>query len=172
MKSSSEKHIEPPNPQYGVGFEWGEKPLKCEEIQEVLFAYMSRELGETQSFLVHEHIRKCAACRAEAAEIEETLALLKQSDDDLEHDSRLSDDRRKRILRAVFHPVINWIDLHHKLVSIVLALAVLATVIYALRNFEIFKREKLDDGVPVWIIFEKGLPGLEENGERRENDKS
>lgn len=56
--------------------------------------------------------------------------------------------------------------------SIVLALAVLATVIYALRNFEIFKREKLDDGVPVWIIFEKGLPGLEENGERRENDKS
>jgi hypothetical protein len=71
----------------------------------------------------------------------------------------------------VFHPIINWIDLHHTFVSIVLALAVLATVVYALRNFEIFKREKLDDGVPVWIIFEKGLPGLEKNGENGENDE-
>jgi hypothetical protein len=81
MKSRTEKHIENRNPKHGVGFEWGEKPLKCEEIQQVLFSYMSRELGETQSVLVREHIRKCAVCRAEAVEIEETLALLKQSDD-------------------------------------------------------------------------------------------
>jgi hypothetical protein len=90
-----------------------------------------------------------------------TLALLKSSNtpDYL----RLSDDRRKRILLAVFHPAINWIDLHHKLVSIALAVIVLATAILTLRNFEIFREEPLEDGIPIWRYFKTGeLPELVE----------
>ena len=159
MKSSSKKQTKIKNSQ--PSYDWGEQPLECKEIQEVLPAYMSRELGEAQSILIHEHLRKCETCRAEAAEIEETLALLKSSNtpDYL----RLSDDRRKRILLAVFHPAINWIDLHHKLVSIVLAVIVLATAILTLRNFAIFRDEPLEDSIPIWRYFKTGeLPELVE----------
>jgi predicted anti-sigma-YlaC factor YlaD len=160
MKSSPEKHNEDQHPDYGLDFVCGEKPLKCEDIQPVLFAYMSRELGDTQSVLVREHIRRCPVCSAEAAEIEETLALLNDSAG-ISADSRLSDDRRKRILLAVFHPVINWIDLHHRLVSILLALLVLAGVLLGLRHFAIFRPMNLGDSVPVRIIHENGLPPME-----------
>ncbi len=162
MKSSSKKQTNDKSSQSKVGYVWGEQPLKCEEIQEVLLAYMSRELGETQSILVHEHIRKCDACRAEAVEIEDTLATLNHSNGADNH-LRLSSDRRKRILLAVFHPVINWIDLHHKLVSIVLAGVILATTIIDLRNFAIFRNEPLENGIPIWRYFKSGeLPELVE----------
>ncbi len=161
MKISSKKQTENSS-QSKVGYVWGEQPLKCKEIQEVLAAYMSRELGETQSILVREHIRKCNACRADAAEIKETLSMLNQSNN-IDNQLRLSADRRKRILLAVFHPIINWIDLHHKLVSIVLALVVLATTIIALRNFAIFLNDPLENGIPIWRYFKSGkLPELVE----------
>ena len=142
----------------------GEKVLKCEDIQEVLLAYMSRELGDTQSVLVREHIRKCDVCRAEAVEVEATLAMLRRGSQSCDvGDARLTDDRRKRILRAVFHPVIDWIDIHHRLVSILLALLVLGAACVALRNFEIFRREPLGEGIPIWRMFKSGkLPELVE----------
>ncbi len=162
MKSRTKNQKDVQHPQLKSGYVWGEQPLKCEEIQEVLFAYMSHELGDTQSVLVREHIRKCDSCRSEAVEIEETLSMLHQSYETHGH-LRLSDDRRKRILLAVFHPVINWIDLHHNLVSILLALIVLLGTIFALRNFEIFRNEPLEDGIPIWRYFKSGeLPELVE----------
>jgi hypothetical protein len=152
----------------------GEKVLKCEDIQEVLFAYMSRELGDTQSVLVREHIRKCDVCRAEAAEIEATLAMLRRGSPDADAgDVRLTDERRKRILRAVFHPVIDWIDIHHRLVSVVLAVLVLAVAFMAVRHAEIFKHEPLEEGIPIWRMFKSGkLPELVEQERRRSKAES
>jgi hypothetical protein len=88
------------------------------------------------------------------------LALLNDSAG-ISADSRLSDDRRKRILLAVFHPVINWIDMHHRLVSILLALLVLAGVLLGLRHFAIFRPMNLGDSIPVRIIPENGLPPMD-----------
>ncbi len=147
-----------------------EKVLKCEDIQEVLLAYMSRELGDAQSILIREHIRKCDDCRSEAAEIETTLALLRRgSGDFLVGEARLTDERRKRILRAVFHPVIDWVDMHHRLVSILLALVVLVLGFLAVRDAEIFKREPLEEGIPIWRMFKSGaLPELVEKERQRQ----
>lgn len=171
MKSRTNNNKEDPQTNLKSGYVWGEQPLKCDEIQAVLFAYMSHELGESQSVLVREHIRKCDSCRAEAAELKETLAMLNQSD--VGHTRlRLSDDRRKRIMLAVFHPVINWIDMHHKSVSIALAILVLIGTIFALRNFEIFRNEPLDDGIPIWRYFKSGeLPKLVEQHMKEEKEE-
>jgi len=132
----------------------GQALLKCEDIQDLLLAYMSRELGESQSMFIREHIRKCDDCKAEAAEIEAMFALLRSdSAASAGKDARLTDDRRKRIIRAVFHPVIDWIDIHHRLVSIVLAVVVLVVVFLAVRDAAIFKREPLEEGIPIWRMF-------------------
>jgi hypothetical protein len=138
--------------------------LKCEDIQDLLFAYMSRELGDIQSSVVREHIRKCDACRAEASEIEATLAALHQSSGAGVLESvRLTDERRARILRAVFHPVIDWIDVHHRMVSLALALFVLVLAFVALWNFKPWKREPVEEGIPIWQMFKSGeLPELVE----------
>jgi hypothetical protein len=161
--NADNKHIHEKKPEGAVPSP-GEHVLKCADIQEVLLAYMSRELGDAQSLLVREHIRACDTCRAEAAEIEATLSLLHQAaDDDEGVDDRLTDERRKRILRAALHPVIDWIDMHHRLVSIVLAVLVLAAALIALRDFKIFNPEPLEEGIPIWRIFKSGgLPELVE----------
>jgi len=143
--------------------------LKCEEIQQVLFDYLAHELSESQSVLVREHIRRCSKCRDEAAEIEQTLSFLHKGDN-ARGDMRLSDERRKRILLAVFHPVLNWIYLHHILVSLLLALAVLLGVILGLRNFAIFKHPDLSDSVRVLIrpfAGDKPPPPSAENTHRQ-----
>jgi hypothetical protein len=99
---------------------------------------------------VREHIRRCPKCAAEAADIESTLDLLKRSDAPV--DVRLSEERRERIIWAAFHPVMNWIDMHHRLVSLLLALLVLLAVFCSLRNFAIFRHIRLDDGITVKIL--------------------
>lgn len=145
--------------------------LKCDDFQMLLFAYMSRELGDVQSRVVREHLRTCDACRREAADIEATLEALQAGapGDNAGANERLSDERRKRILRAVFHPVIDWIDRHHRLVSTTVAVLLLITVVLLLRDFAIFKRQQLEKGIPIWRMFKSGrLPELVE--EARRND--
>lgn len=144
--------------------------LRCEDVREKLLAYMTRELSESPSALVREHIRKCEICRAEAAEIENTLALLHASSDaDTNPAPHLTDEQRKRILRAAFHPIMDWIDQHHRVISIMLALVVLIATFFTLRNFEIFKRQEVGDGIPIWRMFKSGeLPELVEQARDRE----
>ncbi len=152
-----------------TGGDAAEALLKCEDIQGVLFAYMSRELGDTQSAVVREHIRKCDGCRAEAAEIEATLALLHQDGEGkgVPH-ARLSDERRKRILRAVFHPVIDWVDVHHRAVSIVLAIIVLVVALFVMHDVELFRPAPLEERIPIWRMFKSGaLPELVERERNR-----
>jgi predicted anti-sigma-YlaC factor YlaD len=125
--------------------------MGCEEIQGVLFSYLAHELSESQAVLVREHIRRCPKCRSEASEIEATMELLKSSDAP-RCDIRLSEDRRERIIWAAFHPFMNWVYTHHRIVSLLLALLVLAATFFALRNFAIFRHIRFDDGVCVKII--------------------
>ena len=126
--------------------------MKCEEIQDALFDYMARELGESRSELVREHLRRCAACSRAASEIQETLSLL-------ETDSRqasdipeaLSDEHRKRVIRSIAHPILDWSYRHHGLVSTVVAMAAVTLAFFVLKHATSRSREPPESGPPVMI---------------------
>ena len=75
--------------------------MKCEDIQALLTDYMTRELGESQSALVREHLRMCPVCQNAAREITEAFDLLHVARKvGAGRPDRLSDERRARIRRA------------------------------------------------------------------------
>ena len=115
-----------------------EQPItRCEDIQELLFDYMSRELGESRSALIREHLRKCPECQNVAAEIQTTLALLEgDSRETTNASARLSDERRKRLKWAVMHPILDWVYRQHMLVSLVVAIVVLAGTLVILATLK------------------------------------
>ena len=126
--------------------------MKCDDIHEVLFDYMTRELGPAQSDLVREHLRKCERCRAAAAEMQATLQALRDASKNFagipEH---LSEARRKRLLRALMHPVIAWMERYHVLVSVVIALAVMVCVFAYIRARTAWSY-RVPPGIPVRIM--------------------
>lgn len=147
--------------------------LRCEDMQMLLFAYMTRELGDVQSRVVREHLRTCETCRQEAAGIEETLVALRaDADDGGDEALRLSDERRERLWRAVFHPVLDWVDRHHRLVAGVVAIFTLLLVIFLLRHAAIWKRQQIEEGIPIWRMFRSGkLPELVEQVMERQEQQ-
>jgi hypothetical protein len=147
----------------------GEALAVCDDVRGVLFEYMTHELGDARSRFVREHLRRCAACRAEAAEIKTTLAALHAADALVAASpDRLSADHRKRLLRAVMHPVRDWIGIHHRLVALVMAAVVLLAVLFAVRNVALFQIEETGPRIPIWKIFKSGgLPELVERERQR-----
>lgn len=123
----------------------------CGDVRDVLFEYLTRELGEGRSDVVRIHLRRCAACRDEAAEIQRTFELL----GDLQRQgdpvpARLSEDRLARIRWAVAHPVLDWIHAHHVFVSIMVALLAGLLCGFALSHLYVRHREALR-GITVTI---------------------
>ena len=125
--------------------------MKCEEIQQLLFEYMTRELGQGRSDIVREHIRKCDKCRKEAAEIQAVFDVLRTaSKSETGIPEHLSEDRRARIFRAFTHPIINWIERHHVIVSIIAAITIIVAVFIVLRGMKI-ARERVEPSITVTI---------------------
>jgi len=120
------------------GSESNGKLLNCAEIQALLFDYMARELGEGRSDLVREHLRRCAACQKEAAEIGEMVRALHEASPDGAIDERLTKERRKRLVRAYMHPMLDWIYCHHMMISIFAATLVLIAVLVALLKTKVW----------------------------------
>lgn len=129
------------------------KPLNCEDIQGLLFDYMSRELGDGRSDLVREHLRKCETCRTTLAEMEFTMGFLQESSKLNVPPSRLSDKHYARLLRALTHPVLDWIYVHHIIVSFIVALLAVA-VIYGIIYDKKMWRE-FDPGETIRVIIGK-----------------
>ncbi len=132
----------------------GERPLPCEEIQALMLDYLQHDLGEGRSDLVREHSRRCPACQERIKELQETVGIL--------HDApfvhgpfpeHLSERHHSRLVRALMHPVLDWIYVHHILVSVVVAIVVVGTVFFGLRRYRVW-REQTDPGIPV-VIGEK-----------------
>ncbi len=127
-------------------------PLGCEDIQAVLFDYMTRELGPSRSELVGEHMHKCSACQKAAAEIQETLDALQLVSEQTEHiPERLSEKRRRRVLLAYMHPVLDWIYRRHVFVSICVALAVVTLLFITLLSRSFKFKDPLDGAITVTI---------------------
>jgi len=126
--------------------------MNCEEIQSVLFDYMTHELGVAPSDLVRVHLQKCPTCQAQAVRIQHTLNLLQEaSRSESRVPTRLSDDRRARMSYAFMHPVLDWIYLHHVLVSVVVTTVALLLLFGVFRKVRAWRTEKLDPGVEIII---------------------
>jgi len=120
--------------------------VPCKDIQSVLFDYMTHELGDKQSWLVHEHLLHCEECRREAASIQATLDLLR-SDTSVVVPEHLPNSIRRRLERAILHPVLDWIYEHRRLVAGVLAIGIIALLAFLADRFTQAKPE----GRQFWI---------------------
>lgn len=137
--------------------------IPCDEIQELLTAYMTKELGESQSALVREHLRKCAKCQAMARDIQSAFDLFAEdrNRERSEH-VRLSDRHRARLRRAYMHPLYGWFELHHWLIAIILSILIFAAGLWILSEIV---SEIMDDGgdsVPVELLPDEPAIRLED----------
>lgn len=136
----------------------------CEDVMELLFDYMGRELGDSRSAFVREHLRMCPQCQASAAEIQTALDALNAERKPEEVPEHLSDDRRRRLAWAVMHPFLDWVYRHHVAVSWVMVTVVLTAVACALLVIR-QDREVIDTTLPVIIKADTPPAALEENVE-------
>jgi anti-sigma factor RsiW len=101
----------------------------CADFQPLLFDFLSGELGAARADRVREHLRTCKDCQAEAAGIRGTLDLLKSASRvEPQVPAHLSNRHRARIFWSIAHPVLNWVTVHHLLVSILTGIALLIAV--------------------------------------------
>lgn len=134
-----------PKPWYGPA---GRVPIPCDQIQEILFDYMARELGESRSALVYEHVRKCSDCKRVAADMQATLEMLKAGDPADEVILELSARHRRRLRRAARHPILDWMMTHHWVVSGITAILVVLLALVVLARLRQLQ-EALPEGVSV-----------------------
>jgi predicted anti-sigma-YlaC factor YlaD len=121
--------------------------MKCEEIQEVLFDYLSHEIGPTgRAELVRAHLLKCEECRKAAAEMQEVVKALQSAGRGQQPPEKLDPTHHQRIRWALMHPVLDWIFAHHIIVSIAI------TLLLALLAFSLLARAKLWDDPDTDVI--------------------
>ena len=129
-----------------------DRKFKCEDIQSVLFDYMTRELGDGQAQLVREHLRHCTGCSRAAAEIQATLDLLHSaSRTQPKSPGHLSEDRRRNMRHAIAHPVRHLVETHHALVSVLVTLLALLVAFFVLRRLHVWERREVKPGVTVYL---------------------
>lgn len=102
--------------------------VPCSQIRESLPEYLMRELPNEQAWLVREHLRNCPECSKEADSMARTLDFLASASRD-DAGAKLAPSARKRLARAILHPVFDWICVHHRLVAWTAAIATLAAVL-------------------------------------------
>jgi hypothetical protein len=120
----------------------------CRDVQTLLYDYTVRELGLARSEFVREHVRRCDACRAELALIQKTLDVLTMARKAPVPD-RLSVHHRRRMSRAVMHPVLDWVCDHNVLVAITATLLTILLSVFILRWAMDVRVTDNSDGVPV-----------------------
>ena len=122
------------------------RAMACEDIQALLYDYLTHEIGRARGELIREHIRKCTTCRTAAAEMQDSINLLKGGAPmDPPEPLTLSDDRRKRVWRAFMHPVLDWLYSHHIIASIVIAIVAVIVALMIVRHVKIIWNVREDD---------------------------
>jgi predicted anti-sigma-YlaC factor YlaD len=132
--------------------------MQCDEIQEVLLEYLTREMGPARAALVREHLRRCPACKSAAAALQATLHALHRDAEEGGGPVRLSEDRRARLFRAFAHPVLDWGYRHHIIVSLIVAVVVTLLVWLRIRTMQAWN-PPLTGGIPVNIQDAPRTPG-------------
>lgn len=138
----------------------------CRDVQALIYDYMSRDLGPARSDFVREHVLRCDECRAELAAIQKTFDLLSLARKAPVPD-RLSAHRRRRMSRAVMHPVVDWICNHSFVVAFASTLfAVLIAVLILRWAMQIDYRDD-SDAVPI-DLTPRDIPGLDLSAPNRQ----
>lgn len=143
--SSDEKNLSAPSlhPQSEMG---AKGAVSCEKIQSLLFDYLSNELGDKQSWIVREHLRVCPHCSHESAQLQKTVSLLKKHTPPNDLANHLPLSIRKRLRRAILHPIFEWVYAHRKFTAWTIAI-LLAAFVFWLACFFNMK----PDSVIYWI---------------------
>jgi len=129
------------------------KMVECQDIQPLLFDYMSLELGEGRAAIVREHLRKCRNCQILAKDMQATIDLLHEtSKTESKNQERLTDGRRKKIIWAFTHPIISWIHKNILIFSVVSA-AIVLTALWFFSKFLVESRLAPLAGEPVTVII-------------------
>ena len=128
-----------------------DRPLPCEAIQALMLEYMQRGLGEGRSDVIREHTRRCETCRERMSDLQNTLGLLDAAFPHGSPPDHLSDRHRARLARALMHPMLDWVYVHHILVSALVATLVIAGVVAGLRRYKVWKEGITDPGISVTI---------------------
>ncbi len=124
--------------------------MRCDDIQSLLLDYINGELGEGRKDLVRDHMEKCAKCQETAQEMRLTIAILKTSRHKYGSVHHLSTNRHLRIIRALLHPVQEWMINHHIFISLVIALMIVILVWAVMsRGHIIHNDDPLEGAVPV-----------------------
>jgi anti-sigma factor RsiW len=131
--------------------------MKCEIIESMLLDFVNRELDPVRSDMVWKHLKKCPDCEKEAKEMESTLLLLRQASQyPTGAPEHLSEKHRASIVRAITHPILHWMETHHAVASLVLAVLVIASIVLYLRWTE-EHRDRIepapDTGDAVSIVY-------------------
>jgi hypothetical protein len=140
------------------------KQMKCHDIRELLTDYVNRELGDSRSALVREHVRKCPECQTETREIAEALDLLRKAEGGFARmPGELSNRRKRRIGRAYRHPIIGWIEANHVAFSMITAIVLALTIVAALFCVHLLEREdEYYPSVPIRWVTHIEDPGLDQ----------
>ncbi|MDA0321164.1 MAG: zf-HC2 domain-containing protein [Verrucomicrobia bacterium] len=128
--------------------------MNCSDIQNRLTDYISKETTGAVSDTIRIHLESCPNCRTVAKDLNETLDILKlDSEGRLGDAAQLTEERREEIVRAYTHPVIHWVETHHILVSIIVALTLILLAAAAMIVINSSRDEAPEpvDGVEVWI---------------------
>jgi len=144
--------------------------MPCDDIQALLFDYMTHELGGKRAELVREHLRKCEACQEASAEIHRTMEVLRKARTVHKTEVfKLSQKSQSRIRWAIVHPVLDWIYRHHILVAFCVAAAVVTSVLVYLLSAQLWMempehtypvnvnalRDGITNGLPEELLPEK-----------------
>lgn len=125
--------------------------MKCEDVQANLVAYITNDAGYARTELIKKHLENCTACQTESAQIKEALNFLHGIHKDEDIPTKLSNKRRKLIIRSFMHPVLDFIYRHHIIISIIVAIITIAVSLCTLRQVKIWHSEKLETGISVSI---------------------
>jgi predicted anti-sigma-YlaC factor YlaD len=124
--------------------------IKCSDIEPHLFDFIQQELGQAQSTVISEHLKKCDKCRASLHELQDSLKALE--DFGIEKTpKRLTDKRKKKIKFAYMHPLLNFCYLHHMAISLIIVLIALLTIMFMIRDASLLKEKEPVTEYPIHL---------------------
>jgi len=130
--------------------------VNCDIIQSMLLDHLEGKLDPVRSDMVWKHLKKCADCQKESREMENTLAVLRQASiPPSGTPERLSEKHRASLLRALTHPVLDWMERYHVAASLAVAILIVMAIVCYLRGTgkRVEKLEKPASSIDVNIVY-------------------